>query len=165
MRKRTEPNQIKIYQDYAEIVLYDKDKKEVARTKVDLDDIDRLKAFKWSYNKKGYAYSWKVGQLHRFILQASSEKVVDHINSDSLDNRKVNLRLCDQQQNCCNRRKQKTSKSPYKNISWEASKERWRVNIMCKGIKYKKDFKELNDALNWRNAVLLDLHGEFAKFD
>lgn len=41
--------------------------------------------------------------LHRLIIDAPSGKGVDHINGDPLDNRRGNLRLCDQAQNSWNR--------------------------------------------------------------
>lgn len=38
--------------------------------------------------------------LHRFIISAQEEKLVDHINRNTLDNRKENLRLCTSFENC-----------------------------------------------------------------
>ncbi|MDD4804793.1 MAG: hypothetical protein PHN69_06540, partial [Candidatus Pacebacteria bacterium] len=45
-----DPNEIIKHDDYAEIILYDIDNKEVARTKIDLDDVDRCSKYKWNYN-------------------------------------------------------------------------------------------------------------------
>src|SRR5687768_15719892 len=42
--------------------------------------------------------------LHRFLTGASSDKVVDHINHNTLDNRRDNLRVCTNWQNNQNRK-------------------------------------------------------------
>lgn len=49
--------------------------------------------------------------FHRVLMQAPDDKVVDHINGNSLDNRKCNLRLCDRHQNQANLQKQANKKS------------------------------------------------------
>lgn len=64
---------------------------------------------------KNYAHfslkgSGKKVAIHRFLLGLSDikysiDQVVDHINGDSLDNRKSNLRICTQHQNTQNGRK------------------------------------------------------------
>lgn len=40
-------NDFIFYKDYAEIILYDKHGNEKARTKIDLDDVDKVKDYKW----------------------------------------------------------------------------------------------------------------------
>ena len=86
-------------------------------TIVDKEDYDRLFMHKWHYNKKskgkGYAqrsvhvrvskgnYTCKIIYLHREILNIE-EGVVDHMNGNTLDNRKCNLRKSTQQENTRN---------------------------------------------------------------
>jgi hypothetical protein len=41
--------------------------------------------------------------MHRFIMNAPDGKVIDHINHNTLDNRKENLKVCTQKDNLKNR--------------------------------------------------------------
>ncbi len=70
---------------------------------VDDEDFRDLAAYKWCAAEKGgkkfYAVRRPAGQqggalisMHRQITKASPEMDVDHINGDTLDNRRVNLR-------------------------------------------------------------------------
>lgn len=74
------------------------------QTKIDREDYPLVRQVSWRYNK-GYAEG-KVGgkttALHRFILKAPRDLVVDHINHDTLDNRKANLRVITVQENSFN---------------------------------------------------------------
>ena len=83
---------------------------------VDAADYDWLAAFKWcaSVNKRGtlvYAVRGVGGRkmprlvsMHRAILGDPDGLIVDHANSNTLDNRRQNLRLCDRRLNNVNRR-------------------------------------------------------------
>lgn len=66
--------------------------------------------------------------LHRFLLP--DVPIVDHINGDGLDNRRVNLRPATSQQNAANRRKQSNNKSGYKGVTQSKSKTRWSARII-----------------------------------
>lgn len=99
-------------------MLKDKNAIEVGKTKIDKEDYDKLKDYKIYrriVDKKAYAYfsirgTSKKVTVHRFLLGLADQKysidqVIDHINGDSLDNRKSNLRICTQHQNAQNGRK------------------------------------------------------------
>lgn len=79
--------------------------------KVDDEDYQKVKSRKWflsSYRNGTQYVRCRIGKdsdvrLHRFIIQAKKGQLVDHINHDTLDNRKGNLRFCtnrENQQNC-----------------------------------------------------------------
>jgi hypothetical protein len=61
--------------------------------RIDAEDWDRVYRHSlWRYNE-GYAVSQGM-KMHRVIMDAPDGLDVDHINHDTLDNRKSNLRLC-----------------------------------------------------------------------
>lgn len=68
------------------------------------------------FNGKAYFSRWKHGKheyLHRSIINCPPGMVVDHINGDINDNRKINLRICTVKENNNNKkihREQKAKK-------------------------------------------------------
>jgi hypothetical protein len=62
--------------------------------------------------------SGKTERLHRFLmgLKHGEKLVVDHINGNTLDNRRSNLKVCTYSENNLNRRKQENAKSRYKGV-------------------------------------------------
>lgn len=104
--------------EYYECILKDTKAQEVGRTKIDKEDYELLKEYKlYRRNQMGKHYvamsvrgSGKKYFLHRFLMGIHEEEFtirreVDHINGDSLDNRKCNLRICTHHQNSKNIRK------------------------------------------------------------
>ena len=123
------PNEIIEYEDYAEIILYNMQNEEIARTLIDLDDVDKVKEHKW-YLKDNYVWNGKERLfLHRFIMNPSNDMVVDHINHNPLDNRKENLRICTQQQNLFNQNSLRNNTSGFTGICWLKSRKKWLVQI------------------------------------
>jgi hypothetical protein len=143
-------------------------------TLVDDDDFIRLNKYKWHYCQ-GYARrneyrNGKRSSYKMMILKAPPGMVVDHINGNSLDNQKKNLRICTPKENMRNKKKRVTNTSGYKGVSWSSAVKKWRVqinidnkviNLGChKNIieaamiynlaakKYHKEFARLNDIPN-----------------
>lgn len=89
-RTRFDKNEIIEYKDYAEIILYDKDQKEKARAKIDKQDIDNIKQYRWRVNSYGYVKNKHIS-LHAVLIGQNSLKNI-FLNGDKLDNRRKNLR-------------------------------------------------------------------------
>lgn len=71
------------------------------------------------------AYSIHHGRVvHRIVMERilgrplETTEIVDHINSDALDNQRSNLRLVNPTQNACNRRRNRNNKSGYKGVHY-----------------------------------------------
>jgi hypothetical protein len=99
---------------------------------------------------------------HRIILNAPPELLVDHINHDTLDNRRANLRLCTRSQNMWNR-KRRTGTSKYKGVYWRPDRQKWRTQIYLNNIRVASaHFACEDDAARFYNEKALELFGEFA---
>ncbi len=95
---------------------------------VDDGDYERLSRYRWSLNGSGYPQS-SLGLLHRVIAGAQKGEYVDHANTDKLDCRRANLRLCRQSQNLSNRRKVAVRSSRYKGVTWRKDTQKWMARI------------------------------------
>jgi hypothetical protein len=103
-------------------------------------DAERIRAHRWhrsaSKAQEGpyFAYTTprpehKEIRLHRFIADCPPDLYVDHINGNTLDNRRSNLRICTLGENNCNRRKSKNSSSGYKGVFWDNHYKKWGSSI------------------------------------
>ena len=71
-------------------------------------------------------------------LKRGNKREVDHKNHKSLDNRKVNLRICSHQENSCNQfahrfHNGKPCTSQYQGVSWHKQTKKWRTRIRIHG--------------------------------
>lgn len=110
--------------------------------------------------------------MHRMIMDAPSEMQVDHINHNGLDNRKVNLRLCTNAQNCMNKRDFLRRPKNLKGVCHFSVNRRgriykyWRaqIGVAGKGI-YLGCFNKADDAIKAYNNAAQKYFGEFAKLN
>jgi hypothetical protein len=139
---------------------------------VDEDDFIKLNRYKWHYNVKrkgdqGYAQRKsknKIIYMHDFIVNCPPNKIVDHKDGDSLNNKKENLRICTQTNNMMNKSIMSNNKSGYKGVHFHKQTGKWRAQIKVKGkIKSLGLFDNPEDASKIRNKAAKLYHGEFAK--
>lgn len=90
---------------------------------------------------------------------------IDHINGDRSDNRILNLREATHAQNGRNLGKSRRNTTGVKGISYDPSKEKFRVRIMAGRQSYHVGyFARFEDAVNARSKASDLYHGEFGRF-
>ena len=159
-------NEIIKYNDKAEIILYSH-RKEIARTLIDNEDIEKIKSFKWVYIKtRGYVKAMINGKeilLHRFILNTPHDLLVDHINHNKLDNRKSNLRFCNKSQNAMNLKTPKNNTSGTKGVYWDKRSKKWYAKIKAENKNMHLGyFDKKEDAIESRINAEKKYFGEFS---
>lgn len=114
------------------------------KVKIDSEDLDLVNSYKWHITDTGYVvtskhiridknkYTTKNIRLHRLIMGLPNGNI-DHINGDKLDNRKSNLRLCNQSQNIANSKISKRNKSGLKGVFKHQQCDRWAAQIRING--------------------------------
>lgn len=165
-----EPNKIVKYEDYAEIYFNDKNCNITECTIIDIDDLEEVSKYKWHVKKERhgflYARNNTVGPLHRFILSLHENditgKVVDHIDHNTLNNRKENLRICTNQQNVTNSRIPKNNTSGHKGVYWAKDKHKWtaQISINNKTI-YLGRYDNIEDAIEAREKATITYYKEY----
>jgi hypothetical protein len=144
---------------------------------IDDEDFDKIKDYKWYvhlaiHDTKYYIRSVsktlngkrKTILLHRTIMNCPENKVIDHINGDTLDNRKCNLRICNQGDNVKNASKRKDGKtSKFKGVSWSKSNKKFKACISIdKQVIHLGFFYDAVEAAKAYNKAAKIYHGEFA---
>lgn len=101
-------NEFEILSDGSvKIFLVNKNNERVGETLIDLEDLERVLRYKWRLSTGNYVRGGKgnFDWLHRFIMNCPKDMEVDHIEHNTLDNRKHKLRICTHKENCNNRRR------------------------------------------------------------
>ncbi len=149
--------------------------------KVDDEDYDFLMQWKWHCNfiragyyacrgvrapkiSKGVYGATKKILMHRIIMNATLGKVVDHVDHDTLNNQKLNLRICTYSENSRN----SISKRKFKGVHRITVKGHiyFQAKIKCdyKDI-YLGCFKTEAEAASCYNQAAKKHHREFASLN
>lgn len=144
---------------------------------VDKEDYEELMKHKWCASKypRGYVAvraesingKYKMIRMHRQIMQVENSKVlIDHINHNSLDNRKSNLRECTKRENAMNMRSQLGSNSKYIGVDFIKKLGKWRarINVYDKEI-HGGVFMTEEEAAKARDVLSKKYFGEFANLN
>lgn len=146
-----------------------------ASTIVDLADADLIAGFEWRLagaKERRYVLAQRgrmLIYLHRLIVGAGPDELVDHVNRDTLDNRSCNLRVATKSQNGANRvadRRRAGTTSRHKGVSWNRERRRWRAYIHMDGkTRALGAFRSEDDAARAYNAAALATWGRFARLN
>lgn len=145
-------------------------------TKVDDEDYVQFASMRWHvqinprYPEKARAVrknsKRETFYLSREILKAPKGKDVDHINGDTLDNQKKNLRLCHHFENQMNRGAQKNNTSGFKGVSWDNNKQKWVAQIKVQNRHlHLGRFLKREEAAKAYNLKAKECFGEFASLN
>lgn len=169
MRTKYDSNTINIKSDFAEIYLYNNQGKHIETAIIDIEDVELCKRYKWSLTKEGYVLTYKDGKyiyLHRLLLNARAGEYVDHINFNTLDNRKINLRICTNAQNLQHRSKlTKINTSGHHGVSFDKERGKWHVEIQYNNHrKFIGYYKDIDSAIVARKQAEEKYFGEYKSF-
>lgn len=128
----------------------------------DIEDYERIKDYCW-LEHDGYIVSSTGVLLHRLILFADEKNMetVDHIDHNTKDNRKSNLREASYGENNRNRGLLKNNVLGLRGI-YRFANGSYRATIVKDGMIYSKTNKDLNFIIEWRRKKEFELFGEFA---
>ena len=148
-----------------------------------ISDVDRdLAKHKWAARHCGYVYyahrrdparhkpNGKIVDLHRVVLERKINRSLqkgewaDHINRNSLDNRRSNLRVATPSQNLHNKPKRLTPcTSRYKGVYYDKHRDKWAADIKHNNKKYRLGrYDSENAAALAYNEKAIELLGVFA---
>ena len=161
-------NKIKIFKDHARV--YDAKGDFFI---VDIEDLDFVRTRYWLVNEFGRPLNKSITKyrpktmafFYRELLSAKPGDFVDHIDRNTRNNRRSNLRICTIQQNSFNRAGCRTNKSGIKGVSFwinpQNNRGYWKAQCVAgkkRKITYHKTKEEAADAYARHSK---ELHGDF----
>jgi len=142
---------------------------------IDLEDLERINELRDfsvhvkfdkgtnSFYAQFHDENHKTKRLHRLIMDTPKELVVDHINHNTLDNRKCNLRNVTTRENLSNQKRKSECSSQCVGVSWDKQKKKWKAHIAINGKKKHLGYftNELQAAEAYLQAKIKSFKGGF----
>ena len=105
---------------------------------IDADMVEKIRTVKFYLGSKGngsqyYVIDCKGRTLHDYLFEHRPGYEIDHINLDTFDNRRCNIRYCTHQQNQMNQPLQKNKTSGVSGVRYYPPRRKFRARIkICK---------------------------------
>jgi hypothetical protein len=145
---------------------------------VDDEEFEALSKFQWfclcaggelrkpEAERTYYAHTRKAGgrilSMHRMITGCPTGMVVDHINGDTFDNRKENLRVCTRVQNLRNAKLSSANRTGFKGVTFHRINRKYQAEC---GREYIGTFKTAEEAALAYDREATRKFGEFARLN
>ena len=146
-------------QKYGIGYLYDSNKKFY----FDLEDYGKIKEYYWVINNKGYVITGGANNsnllMHRLILNVLDDQEVDHINHNTNDNRKENLRIVTRSQNQMNASLRSNNTSGVTGVYFDNTYGYWVSKIQQDVLGH---FANFEDAVKVRKEAEEKYFGEYS---
>lgn len=132
----------------------------------DKEDYELIKSYTWCKRSDGYIITSIDGSItrqHRILFgEEIAGLVVDHINHNTTDNRRSNLRICTQHKNSMNNIISKNNTSGTSGVSFSSKSNSWRAYIMLNRKQINLGFfKNIEDAIKARKDAEEKYFGEY----
>lgn len=165
-RSIADRNDIITYDNHCEIILRNLKQEIVGKALIDIKFKNECIKKKWRLWNNNIVTGNNIGdntiiQLHRFVYSLEhgnikDDYIIDHINSNRMDNRIFNLRMTTQDKNCFNKAYMSNNKSGVIGVRYDKYRDRFVVEIgsNCKGSKIGR-FRFGRNDINFEQAVYL----------
>lgn len=132
----------------------------------DVEDYDVVKQYVWHEDRTPNGYSYvrtTINGKHYRLHTLLGYKYCDHIDRDTFNNRRSNLRESDKATNSMNHKMTSNSTSGISGVSFNAQLNKWDAYFWMKNKKYRiGSFAEKTDAIKARLIKEKEIYGEFA---
>lgn len=135
-RTQKDLNEFRIKDNIVEFDVYDINNNVNGHFIIDKKDLQKIRYHKWRKDTNQRIITGNCSnknprrELSRFLLDITDENlIVDHINGNTLDNRRNNLRVCTQKENTYNKSFMKLNTSEFIGVSFDKSRYKWNAEI------------------------------------
>lgn len=167
-KERLIPSKFRIVGNICYLEVYNRKGIVVNEALIDLEDYEKVKEFRLHQSIIGSNYkrirtNTGIKLVYFIVGKAPGGLYIDHINRNTSDNRKCNLRFVTRSQNGMNRSKHNKTTSIFKGVHWDKSRNKWKVEIKLNQIcKHVGRFDEEEEAAEAYNRKAKELFGEYA---